>query len=601
MSAVPPRQQPAYNQQKSGYYGELGRGANARVKFLQTAVSHDELDKIALIQNIPGSEMWDVRDLFQRDVDMDRVTQQILPYLKDTNRVKYFNPLTLVMLPLKQGQGNVEKELRPVAQRDVTEDGHQYTLFELEGWFRFKAHKAQPEYSVVEWNDRRVKLVAIDGQHRLSALKRWRSEPGGPGELQTWHIPVVILGIVKDDPERPAANVLEVVRRTFVYINTKAEQVNKSRRILLDDESVNALCVQELVQASHANDVLPIEERDPSRLPLLFFDWRGETRNGIPWPSPAAVKTTVEVSEWMKEYLLGPDGDDKQEVRLELPDLIPPLRTQDLSQVVWHEDAVRIRKRFREIVYPGVAHLLEHFTPYRQYNEDVRQLERDVLEGSDLAQHAFTRLRFGSSNADESILQDVQSAYDDLVSDLEAIKNRLFPELIARDVGFRAVVAAFDVLKTFRDNRKEESVLWEEYARWFVDAINAVYEDGWFEAFGRQTPEQQGLLTHVVFDPSGSIINYKVRDAGSSLGSFIALLVMSKTAEGEAMREAWEELADNLRVPLRRGYRKLIRADLATTFEGTPAEFPAAVNRLADQEVTRHLERFAEYLGIHTS
>lgn len=596
--AVPPSTATPYNQRKAGYYGELGSGANARVKFLQTAMSHDELDKVTLIQNIPGSEKWDVRNLFQRDVDMDRVTHQILPYLKNTELVKYFNPLTLVLLPLTNGQAGVERDLRPVVSQPVTEGDHQYECMEMEGFFRFKAHKENPEYSSVEWNDRRVRVVAIDGQHRLSALKRWKSEPGGMGELVSWNVPVIVLGIVKDIPEHRAANVLEIVRRTFVYINSRAEQVNRSRRLLLDDESVNALCVQELIQASHANDVLPLEERNPATLPLLFFDWRGETRQGQPDPAPAAVKSSIEISEWMGEYILGGDGEEKQETRLELSDLIPPLKANDLEQVVSHEDARRIRERFRDVIYPGVAYLLEHFAPYEQYNREVRVLEQKALNGSDLAKHAFAKLRFGSYQADQSLVEDVQRKFEELVQDLEGIKNRLFPELIARDVGMRGVVAAFDLLKQFRDSRRKETIPWREFAVWFVDGINQVFEENWFDSFGMQDKVRKRLLTHVVFDPAGSIVNYKVRDAGAALGTFLALLVMSKLAEPMELAEAWQDYAEYLRVPLRRGYRKLIRAELKDTFEGTSTEFKAEVNKQADHKVDEHLKDFEQYLDV---
>lgn len=592
-----------YNQTKHGFYGELGSGANARVKFLQTAISCDELDKITLIQNIPGSEAWDVRDLFQRDVDHDRVTRDILPYLKDRDRVKYFNPLTLVLLPLSPGQEVVEKDIRSVEETTITREPHDYIRFEVEDLFRFEAHQSHPAWSSVSWNDRRVKVVAIDGQHRLSALKRWKKEPGGPGDLANWQIPVVLLGIVKDNPEEDAAGVLEVVRKTFIYINSRAEQVNKSRKILLDDESVNSLCVQEIVQASHENDVLPLDQRDSTRLPLLFFDWRGETKGGRPWPAPAMVKSTVEIKDWLEEYILGGDGDEKQEARLETDDLIPPLETDDITRIVTHDDARRIRRQFRRLVYPGLSFLLENFKPYRHYTEEVRKLEADALAESDLARHAFSRLRFGASRADESIQENVLDKYEELVMDLERIKSA-FPELVARDIGMRAVIAAFDYLKQFRDNREDQTVDWRVYSEWFTEGVNQVFDDGWFEAFERQVQPKKDLLTHVAFDPSGSIINYKVRDAGVAFGTMLALLVVGKISSGEPsenedlLGEAWQELAENLRVPLRRGYRKLIRAELKDIFQGTSTEFKAEVNKRADQQVNEHLQEFSDYLNV---
>ena len=180
-ASPPPAQYDPYNQSAFGYYGELGSGANARIKFVQSAITHEDLDRITLIQNIPGSETWDVRDLFQRDVDVARVTRDLLPYFKDSNRVKYFNPLTFVLLPLADGLSTVEKELPTVVKSEIEKNNHKYTLYEVPELFRFSEHIKYPQYSSVHWNDRRVRVVAIDGQHRLSALKRWKDDPEGCG------------------------------------------------------------------------------------------------------------------------------------------------------------------------------------------------------------------------------------------------------------------------------------------------------------------------------------------------------------------------------------------------------------------------------------
>ena len=93
-----------YNKTKFGYFGELATGAHAHLRFLQTALSGEDLDNITLIENIPGSETWDVRDLFQRDWYKERVTNEILPYLKYKTKVKFFNPLTLDVTACTSGQ-----------------------------------------------------------------------------------------------------------------------------------------------------------------------------------------------------------------------------------------------------------------------------------------------------------------------------------------------------------------------------------------------------------------------------------------------------------------------------------------------------------------
>ena len=124
MIEPPKPEEIVYNKTKFGYFGELGTGAHAHLRFLQTALSVEDLDSVTLIENIPGSETWDVRDLFQRDVDKERVTREILPYLKDKTKVKFFNPLTLALLPLASSGQHILGDLPYVVPTTIDDHGH---------------------------------------------------------------------------------------------------------------------------------------------------------------------------------------------------------------------------------------------------------------------------------------------------------------------------------------------------------------------------------------------------------------------------------------------------------------------------------------------
>ena len=82
-----PKKDP-YPKKKFGYYGQLGQGARAEIKFVQTAIERRDLADLTLIQDIHSSERWDVRDLFQRDVDDVRVQNKIMPWMKDAEIAK---------------------------------------------------------------------------------------------------------------------------------------------------------------------------------------------------------------------------------------------------------------------------------------------------------------------------------------------------------------------------------------------------------------------------------------------------------------------------------------------------------------------------------
>lgn len=591
---LPPVTEEKYNKQKHGYFGELGHGANARIRFLQSAVTKDELDNITLIENIPGSDRWDIRDLFQRDVDMKRVEYSILPYLKDPARVKFFNPLTLVLLPINPATGAVDAHVPYIEPVAFKKGDHEYTRHERQGLFSYEVHNRVPAFSELHWNDTKVKLVAIDGQHRLSALKFWKNA-AGEKDLDTWQIPVVILGIFRadDDPSHVPSSLLEIVRKTFVYINSRAETVNEARLILLDDEKVAAVCTQHLVQQSHWNDCQSDDKRDSARLPLLFFDWRGQ----VTWhheseevTAPGSVLSIVEIRDWLVEYILG----DEEKIVLQLEDLDPPLsETYRERGVLEHKDSAVIRRQFGAIVYPGLSRLLEQFEPFRKYVEKVRTLEKVKTQQSEAAGYAFAKLRFGSHPA---LLGQMKSLVDDsyasILDQLRKLQEDCFDELVDRDIGKRGLVYAYAALKETRDDFLNRTATWEEHTEWFIPRINAVYRAGWFKAYAHLKKEQAKILTHICFDASGSIINYKVGDVPKALGSLLALLVASQGLgdfSAEQQAELWDDYGDALDTTLRKGFRREQKARLKDTFKGTQAEFIAEVNKRADKCVADRL------------
>jgi len=595
---LPPVTALTYNREKRGYFGELGNGAHARIRFLQSAVTKDELDNITLIENIAGSERWDIRDLFQRDVNQARVEESILPYLTDPTKVKFFNPLTLVLLPINRADGTVDAEVPYVTPVSISKDEHKYIRYEREGLFSFEVHEQVPAYSQIHWNDSRVKLVTIDGQHRLSALKFWKDTPG-PNDLDAWQIPVVILGVFRADnvADHKPASLLEIVRKTFVFINTRAEEVNEARRILLDDEEIQAVCTQEVVQASHRNDCLPDEKRDNASLPLLFFDWRGQTGwrkddgESISVTAPGSVLSIEEIYVWLREYILG----KKPEIALQLNDLAPPLSENYRDRgTLTHGDTEQVRKRFLAIIYPGLSLLIHQFDPFRAYIQQIREFERSKIVASPQnARYAFQKLRFGS----HPVLmgqqkESVDTHYKSIVGQLTTIRKDCFDELVELDIGKRAIVHAFAELKSFRDSLTGETGSWKKHAEWYVPKLNAVYQAGWFKSHNDLKREQRTLLTHICFDKGGSIINYKIGDVSKGLGPLLALLVLHEGLgefSPEDQTRQWERFSEPLENTLRKGFRKEHRTQLRDSFPGTQTAFTAEVNKRADKSVVDRL------------
>ncbi|MYB71140.1 MAG: hypothetical protein F4X75_21875 [Gemmatimonadetes bacterium] len=598
MSIGPPPTEHQYNHQLPGVYGQFGTGAGVHAFYLQSALTPSQLDLVSLISDLRGSERWPVRELFQRDVDNERITGSLLPYLQDGEKIKFFNPLTLILLPISENDDSVLSQM-PMEETESTmqEGGYEWDFFEKKDYHRMRWVKDNPQYALLEWSDTRTKLVAIDGQHRLSALKRFWADHEATvhKDFSTWRIPVVIISFRVGTRRTKPPSVLEVVRNIFVYINTQARIVNRARQILLSDESVNAVCAQELIQLSHDNDLLQPEERVSVRLPLLFYDWRGEESEKQRIHAPASVKGVEEICDWFEHYVIGEDFSDDQETALGITPVHYSLKRAFYDEKLNHADSRALRELVREELLPAVSHLLENFTPYRSYVEALHELEREYEDEalSDLARHAFYELRFGTNLAPESIKPKVQEALANIKSKIEEIKKERLHTLVSLDIGMRGVVCAFGSLRRCFYNPE-----WLAFAEWFTRALNLLYKDEWLDL---HSSRRRKFLLHVVEDHNESIVNYRLEDAEHALGAYLQLLVV---AYGQPIPEEWtvnwpaskEELLDRLESRILRGYKRECRPRLRPEHPNGGKQLTDAVNREAGKLTGKQLRRFEREL-----
>lgn len=610
MAIEPPIIQRQYDRSIPGVYGEFGAGAAAQAFYIQSALSPAQLGWVSLISEIAGSERWPVRDLFQREVDIERVTSGLLPYLQESDKIKFFNPLTLTILPMDASGQRVLKDMPEVEEGPVDLDGRAWQSLERRDLYRLRWIEDHPEFAILDWNDARSKLVAIDGQHRLSALKRLLRDANSPAykDLMTWRIPIVVVSFrSRDGEEQGPSNVLEVVRSIFVYINKEAKEINRAREILLSDASINAVCTQELLDRSHRNDVLPAEERLSGRLPLLFYDWRGEERGGRRYPSPAAVKSIEEIHDWLDYYVLGEDFSDDQKSSFRAVGPKHPLHGAFYEKKLSHADSDVVREHSRGIL-DALSYLLEEFRPYNAYVSVLRQLETRYMDepmASDLAHHAFYQLRFGTNHADDSERAEVAQLVEQIRGEVDEAKRQSLSELIVQDVGMRGVVSAFGSMR-----RALPKMGWKDYAVWFTEALNAVFDGGWFDLDtatekrhykSRIDALQHKYLQHVVEDHDGRVVNYRLGDVDSALGTYVEILVdLYGVATKGVSTEDWLErrngLLDVLKYTVFRGYRKEVRPKLREDYPNGGAPLTDATNKLATRLADEHLRRFGAEL-----
>lgn len=225
-------------------------------------------------------------ELFQRQIDIDRVRREIVDgYLRSPNKLKFFNSLTIVLLP-KSEDGKIVTTFEDYENNDppipdqkcgefdksFTVDGSNTTKAVF-GGVQFVRTSAE-NISRLRWDRNRIDAVAVDGQHRLRALKLWMEGKNNQlSEIERpTRIPVIFLLLHEAAGFRGAANgpttgIKGIAREIFTDLNKNAREVDLATQIILDDLSVEAGCVRSLVTDATCT-------YDEHLLPLSLLRWQ---------------------------------------------------------------------------------------------------------------------------------------------------------------------------------------------------------------------------------------------------------------------------------------------------------------------------------------
>ncbi|HQZ33561.1 MAG TPA: DNA sulfur modification protein DndB [Ilumatobacteraceae bacterium] len=228
------------------------RGQMGDTQFFQAIIRASDLASVA----IPASELvewgqWTIAERFQRDIGVRRVQEELIPYLvRSKDRffgsliVLVFEPAVFDFEPLE-----VAKAGTPAAYREIAE---KMGFLTIDGG----------------------KLVALDGQHRLVALREIvAGRADAQGEFS---------GAVADD-ELCVVFVrhesLEKTRRIFNKVNRHARPTTPTDNIITSEDDGYAIVARWLVDSAP-----PLGLSSPLP-PLALFDSRGEPL--VEWRSAA--------------------------------------------------------------------------------------------------------------------------------------------------------------------------------------------------------------------------------------------------------------------------------------------------------------------------
>lgn len=240
-----------------------------------TTFSTDELTDLSYAQDLsPDPNNIDFEMLMQRDLDRERVRKELVPYLMGAGGETapepiYFPPLIAAAVPVEQN--SIERCFKsPVL---VPREDEESVSIKWPGAVEFsyycseegspQAYNIKTHDIIDEWVDREpvafkaklarssqsgIKLVVIDGQHRLCALRDVLER--NVDTIKGMTVPVCIVVSPLSYAEYIesygiGAEIHRVYRKLFVDVNTTMESVSGHFGVLLKDSSIGSIIARE--------------------------------------------------------------------------------------------------------------------------------------------------------------------------------------------------------------------------------------------------------------------------------------------------------------------------------------------------------------------
>lgn len=187
-------------------------------------------------------------ELFQRQIDKNRVSDEIIPYLRSEGELVFFSSLVCVLVPPL----HLDSSYLPAEALDIARDPKLLC-------------------GTIRWNRDFLGPVVIDGQHRLSALRGMAGLQDSLTQKRLTNSSISILLILAAEALGYKApknvSILGCARKIFVDLNKHAIPVTEARNILLDDVNLQSLCTRGLFGHSTS---------ETRSLPLGLVNWYSE-------------------------------------------------------------------------------------------------------------------------------------------------------------------------------------------------------------------------------------------------------------------------------------------------------------------------------------
>ena len=572
----------------------------------------DLVNQIKLVEDIPEEALldWSLEELFQRDISRDRVEAELVNrYLKDRNKLSFFNSLTIALLP--QNGFTIEECYGEPDSKPSGRGG--------DGWDRKDIGNICVEYltdggiGVIRWHKERIFPVAIDGQHRLAALRAYYEEKKetlipGSSELET-KISLILLILdervgFKRKSEKP---IIETLREIFIDLNKNARNVPKSRLILLEDQNIQSLCVRTL---------LPKKARKftSNVLPLSIVTWRDDEAKFDSGYSVTSVLNLNEIVSYclnrislesidpleerqIKQYV------DKITAKLELEQEVKQSiterrqwcidRAEPFSFQQAHLDA--FQDAFRRQWAPHIVRVFKEFTPYKKYLSKAEEIGAvDKMLADYLLLPVEKRDRFQERKKTDNKTFNPRLEIKDPLEELTHLKTN--------EWAFQVVFQKALFINLFELEPQRESLFGRrfdsrnDFLTWWIAQVNDLHEQGVFSIHWKAEKGSADLWLGIANNPGSGSIQHS-QAAANRISSFITICMYFKCTSAQQEinnfvdnlieeRDGVPRIVQNAFKGIRNGLESLIKA------KANPDEIedPKRMEKRVKQECVKRLK-----------
>ena len=97
-----------FNQPLYGYKGQYTLSEGVELPYFSCIMPIERvIDELKIAEQIPESldAKWSLEELFQREIDENRIKEDIIKgYLLDSNKLNFFNAITIVLMPKSEDE-----------------------------------------------------------------------------------------------------------------------------------------------------------------------------------------------------------------------------------------------------------------------------------------------------------------------------------------------------------------------------------------------------------------------------------------------------------------------------------------------------------------